>query len=159
MGGRAGGQVGVGKWGWASGGWANGGWASGGGEVGVGKWACAASGSGQVGVGKWGWASGGGQVGVRGKWEWASGGGQVGGGGRGGGLTFRMENDETLPFSRRVPRVECRIPLSVLVSEFDDDDIRLLQQRARAYRVHLRADPVPIRPLLLHTEDDGSTVV
>ena len=123
--------------------------------MGVGKW-----GLGKWGLGKWGWGSGGGQVGVCGKWEWASGGGQVGGGGRGGGgLTFRMENDETLPFSRRVPRVECRIPLSVLVSEFDDDDIRLLQQRARAYRVHLRADPVPIRPLLLHTEDDGSTVV
>src|SRR5688572_3321365 len=64
-----------------------------------------------------------------------------------------VQGDEGLTERRRVPGLEGRVPLAVLVAEADDDHVGAAQQRLRAHGVDTGALVVLPEPLLLGAED------
>jgi hypothetical protein len=54
---------------------------------------------------------------------------------------------------------EGSVPLSILVTESNHDHIGLRQQRLCPNSIHFRANLVPVGAFLLHSENDGTTVV
>ena len=61
----------------------------------------------------------------------------------------RVQHDERLAARRRVPRVEGRVPLPVLLPEPDDDHVTVLQQRPSANQIEPSALGVVVRTLRL----------
>mmetsp|Transcript_45033 Transcript_45033/g.144923 ORF Transcript_45033/g.144923 Transcript_45033/m.144923 type:complete len:205 (-) Transcript_45033:61-675(-) len=71
----------------------------------------------------------------------------------------RVQRDDWLPLGGGVAGVERGVPLPVLLAQANDDHVCLIDERARPDCVHAGADAVPVRPLLLHPQNNRRAVV